>query len=79
MARQKYVMVRLLDVRYPVRIYILADGSVTGTVGDSRLIDARVLRHRPTGVSRQARHELVDYMIQGRLMARSCRRSGSLR
>ena len=58
----------MLDRAFPVRVYIHRDGTVTGTVGNSTLRDARLTRHRPVGVSREERRDLVDYMITGRLV-----------
>jgi hypothetical protein len=64
----RIVTVELHDTSFPVHIDIHADGRVTGTVGDSTLIDGRFFRHRPSGVSRKERHDLMDYMIKGKLV-----------
>jgi hypothetical protein len=64
----RIVTVELHNRSFPVHIDIHADGRVTGTVGDSTLIDGRFFRHRPSGVSRQERHDLMDYMIKGKLV-----------
>lgn len=61
-------MAPLLATSFPVRVRIYPDGSVSGTIGDARLADAWFLRHRSKGVSRDERHDLMDYMIRGRLL-----------
>jgi hypothetical protein len=53
--------------RFRVTIDIHRDGTVSGAVGNAKLIAARFGRWRPVGEGRKGSGDMMDYMITGRL------------
>ena len=55
------------DKKFPVALEIHRDGSVSGSVGEAKLVSGRFRRWRPVGVGRKASGDMMDYMITGKL------------
>jgi hypothetical protein len=52
---------------FRVVVDIHRDGTVSGTLGEAKLVHGHFRRWRPVGVGRKASGDMMDYMITGRV------------